>query len=57
MTPGKTVALIIQTFVGKVMSLLFNTLSRFVIDVLSRTLKSPFDYKESKSVNPKGNQP
>ena len=31
MTTGKTVALSIQTFVGKVMSLLFNTLSRFVI--------------------------
>ena len=34
MTPGKTIALIIQTFVGKVMSLLFNTLSRFVIAFL-----------------------
>ena len=31
MTTGKTVALTIQTFVGKVMSLLFNTLSSFVI--------------------------
>ena len=31
MTTGKTIALFIQTFVGKVMSLLFNTLSRFVI--------------------------
>ena len=31
MTTGKTVALTRQTFVGKVMSLLFNTLSRFVI--------------------------
>ena len=29
MTTGKTVALIIQTFVSKVMSLFFNTLSRF----------------------------
>ena len=28
---GKTIALTIQTFVGRVMSLLFNTLSRFVI--------------------------
>ena len=28
---GKTVALTIRTFVGRVMSLLFNTLSRFVI--------------------------
>ena len=31
MTTGKTIPLIIQTFVGKVMSLLLNTLSRFVI--------------------------
>ena len=29
MTPGKTIASTIQTFVGKVTSLLFNTLSRF----------------------------
>ena len=31
MTTGKTMALTIQTFVGRVMSLLSNTLSRFVI--------------------------
>ena len=31
MTTGKNIALTLQTFVGKVMSLLFNTLSRFVI--------------------------
>ena len=31
MNTGKTIALTIRTFVGKVMSLLFNTLSRFVI--------------------------
>ena len=31
MTAGKSIALTIWTFVGKVMSLLFNTLSRFVI--------------------------
>ena len=38
MTTGKTIALTtIQTFVGKVMSLLFNTLSRFVIDFLPRS--------------------
>ena len=35
-TIGKTIDLTIQTFVSKVMSLLFNTLSRFV---------SEFDYK------------
>ena len=32
MTPGKTIALTRWTFVSKVMSLLFNTLSRFVVD-------------------------
>ena len=37
MTTGKTIALTIQTFVGKVMSLLFNTLFRFVIAVLPRS--------------------
>ena len=36
-TTGKTVALTIQTFVDKVMSLLFNTLSRFAIAFLSRS--------------------
>ena len=34
---GKTIALTIQTFVSKVMSLLFNMLSRFVIAFLSRS--------------------
>ena len=37
MTTGKTVALTRQTFVGKVMSLLFNILSRFVIAFLPRS--------------------
>ena len=37
MTTGKTIASTIQTFVGKVMSLLFNTLSRFVIAFLPRS--------------------
>ena len=36
MTTGKTVALSGQTFVGKVMSLLFNMLSRLVIAFLPR---------------------
>ena len=35
MTTGKTIALTIWTLVSKVMSLLFNTLSRFVIAFLS----------------------
>ena len=34
MTTGKTISLTIQTFVGKVVSLLFNTLFRFVIAFL-----------------------
>ena len=34
MTTGKTIALIMQNFVGKVMSLLFNMLSRLVITFL-----------------------
>ena len=37
MTTGKTVALTRGTFVSKVMSLLFNTLSRFVITFLPRS--------------------
>ena len=37
MTTGKTIALTIWTFVGKVMFLLFNMLSRFVIAFLSRS--------------------
>ena len=36
-TTGKTIALTRWTFVGKVMSLLFNALSRFVIGFLSRS--------------------
>ena len=50
MTTGKTIALIIRTFVGKIASLLFNTLSRFVIAFLPRSkhlliswLQSPSD--------------
>ena len=35
MTSGKIVALTIQIFIGKVMSLFFNMLSRFVIACLS----------------------
>ena len=37
MTTGKTIALTRQTFVGKVMSLLFNMLSRIVITFLPRS--------------------
>ena len=36
MTTGKNIALTIQTFVSRVMSLLFNMLSRFVVAFLPR---------------------
>ena len=36
-TTGKTIALIVWTFVSKVISLLFDTLSRFVIAFLPRS--------------------
>jgi len=60
MTTGKTIALMIWTFVGQLISLLFNTLSRFVIAFLPRSkrrlilwLQSPsaaiFEPKEIKS--------
>ena len=42
MTTGKTIALTIWTFVSKVMSLLFNTLSRFVIAFLPK--KASFNF-------------
>ena len=37
MTTGKAIALTIQTFVGKIMSLLFKTLSRFDISILQKS--------------------
>ena len=37
MITGKTIALTLRSFVGKVMSLIFNTLSRFVIAFLPRS--------------------
>ena len=37
MTTGKTIALTIEIFAGKVMSLLFNMLSKFVIAFLPRS--------------------
>ena len=42
MITGKTVALTKQTFVGKVMSLLFNMLSRLVIAFLPRSKRLIF---------------
>ena len=52
MTTGKTIALTRRTLVGKVMSLLFNMLSRFVIAFLPRSkgilICSDFGTQESK---------
>ena len=61
MTTGKTIALSRWTFVGKVMSLLFNMLSRLVVAFLPRSkhlliswLQSPsaviWEHKKIKSV-------
>ena len=57
-TTGKTIALTRRTFVGKVMSLLFNKLSRLVITFLPRSkhlliswLQSPSPSKKSVTVS------
>ena len=49
-TTGKTKALIILTFVGKVMSLLFNMLSRFVIVFLPRSKRLLISWLQSLSI-------
>ena len=48
-TPGKTIALTIRTFVGRVMSLLFNILSRFVIAFLPRSSRLLISWLQSLS--------
>ena len=49
MTTGKTIALTRQTFVGKVMFLLFNRLSRLVIAFLSRSKRLLISWLQSPS--------
>ena len=49
MTTGKTMALTRQTFVGKVMSLLFNMLSRLVITFLPRSKRLLISWLQSPS--------
>ena len=49
MTTGKTIALTRQTFVGKVMSLLFNMLSRLVIVFLPRSKSLLISWLQSSS--------
>ena len=48
-TTGKTIALSIWTFVGKVMSLLFNMLSRLVITFLPRSKRLLISWLQSPS--------
>ena len=50
MTTGKTIALTRQTFVGKVMSLLFNMLSSLVIDFLARSKRLLISWLQAASV-------
>src|SRR5574342_648478 len=49
MTTGKTIALIRRTFVGKVVSLLFNMLSRLVIAFLPRSKRLLISWLQSPS--------
>ena len=49
MTTGKTIALTRQTFVGKVMTLLFNMLSRWVITFLPRSKHLLISWMQSPS--------
>ena len=49
MTPGKTIPLTRQTFVDKVMSLLFNMLSRLVITFLQRSNRLLISWLQSPS--------
>ena len=49
MTTGKTIALTRRTFVGKVMSLLFNTLPRLVINLLPRSKRLLISWLQSPS--------
>ena len=49
MTTGKTIALTMRTFVGKVISLLFNTFSRFVITFLPRSKRLLISWLKSLS--------
>ena len=49
MTTGKTIALTRQTFVGNVMSLLFNMLSRLVVTFLPRSKRLLISWLQSPS--------
>ncbi|CAN0268952.1 unnamed protein product [Rangifer tarandus platyrhynchus] len=60
MTTGKTITLTRRTFVGKVMSLLFNMLSRLVITFLPRSKRLLISWLQSPSaviLEPRKTQP
>uniref|UniRef100_A0AC11EA55 Uncharacterized protein n=1 Tax=Ovis aries TaxID=9940 RepID=A0AC11EA55_SHEEP len=52
MTTGKTIVLTTLTFVGTLMCLLLNTLSRFVIDFLPRSKRLLISWLQSPSARP-----
>ena len=54
MTTGRTIDLIIQTLVGKVMSLLFNMMARLVMGFLPRGNESETVIAMSDSLQPHG---
>ena len=54
MTTGKTIALTRRTFVGKVMSLLFNMLSRLIITFLPRGKRLLISWLQSPSAGMSG---
>ena len=57
MTTGKTIALTRQTFVGKVMSLLLNMLSRLVITFLPRSKRLLITWLQSPHIRGQGQKP
>ena len=54
MNAGKTIALTIHTFFSKVMSLLFNTLSRFVTEKAMATHSSTLAWRLPGTAEPGG---
>ena len=51
MTTGKTIAVTVWTFVGKVMSLLFNMLSKLIIAFLPRNKRLLISWLQSLSAD------
>ena len=51
MTTGKTIVLTMQTFINKVMSLLFDMLSRLVIPFLPRSKQASFNFMAAVTIS------